>query len=86
LSSLLGGSAGASGGQNAQNGLLGLFNTLGDRAGFSVKEVKKEILQPTLRQEAKREKLWFGPFKLPGINVNALSTLLYLHGVPSNGT
>lgn len=59
ISSLLAGlSSGASGG-----GLAGLMGRISARA------VKTDTMEPRLRKEAKRERLWFGPFTLPGVDV-----------------
>jgi len=33
------------------------------------KTAKVEKLQATLRKDAKRERLWYGPYTLPAVNV-----------------
>jgi hypothetical protein len=86
LSSLFGGTNGAQAAQNAPGGLIGLFNTAGGRGGFLATAAKREKLQPTLRQEATREKLWFGPFTLPGVDVTCSLSPIILRLEHSNLT
>lgn len=41
--------------------------------GFFAKAAKIEKFEPRIRKEASRERLWFGPFTLPGVEVHELS-------------
>jgi hypothetical protein len=37
---------------------------------FTAKPAKVEKLKPLLRTTAKRERLWYGPYTLPALNVS----------------
>jgi hypothetical protein len=40
--------------------------------GFSSRVVKTEKFEPQIRKGARRERLWFGPYDIPGIDVGTL--------------